>query len=143
MSEKIRLLNKQKFDVGIVLPGGNENQRGVNIKAGSFFPVTADELDYIASVSTLIQRGILTVEEKNAAMMENIGIDMKNDPNFITDEEIHKRLSGSAKKIGEWLDTITEDYILDRVYDEAVKMDLGLNKLKVLQEKMPKREFLE
>lgn len=140
MAEKIKLMNKQKCDIGITLP---DNPRGVNIKAGSFHFVTEDELDYIASVCTLLQRGLLTVEEKNAELMENIGIDIKNDEHFITDEEIHKRLTGSAKKIAEWLATVDEEYILDRIYTEAMSMDLSMNKIKVLQEKMPKREFLD
>lgn len=140
MADKIKLVNNKKFDVGIILP---DNPRGINIKAGSFYYVTQDDIDYLASISTIFQSGILTVEDKDAEVLEQIGIDIKNDENFITDEEIHKKLSMSAKKIGEWLATVTEDHILDRIYEEAMKMDLPLNKVKVLQEKMPNREFLE
>jgi cell division protein FtsL len=60
----------------------------------------------------------------------------------MTDEEIKKKLSGSAKKMEEWLNGIEEDYTLDRIYDVAKDMDLNLNKVKVLQEKMPAKDFL-
>ena len=47
------------------------------------------------------------------------------------------------KKIGEWLDTITEPFVLDRVYDVAMSMDnLTAPKLKVLKAKMPERDFI-
>lgn len=141
MTDKIVLRNPQKFDVGIVT--SPERPMGVNIRPGSFALVTQDELSYLASTSTLLVKGILRVDDKQAEAMQEIGIDQANDPNFITDEEIKKKLGGSAKKIREWLNTIEEGHILDHIYDAAMEMNLSLDKLKVLQEKMPNKTFLE
>lgn len=140
MAEKIKLMNPQKFDVGIIT---QENKIGVNIKAGSFTLVTPDDIAYLASISDVFRRGILKVEEKNIEVMQEAGIDQQNDPNFITDEEIQKKLSGTVKKMKEWLATIEEGYILDRIYDVAMNMNLSLDKVKALNEKMPDRKFLE
>ena len=115
----------------------------MNIKAGSFTLVTPDDIAYLASISDVFRRGILKVEEKNIEVMQEAGIDQQNDPNFITDEEIQKKLSGTVKKMKEWLATIEEGYILDRIYDVAMNMNLSLDKVKALNEKMPDRKFLE
>lgn len=141
MTDKIVLRNPQKFDVGIVT--SPERPLGVNIRPGSFALVTQDELAYLASTSTLLSKGILRVDEKQAEAMQEIGIDQASDPNFITDEEIKKKLGGTAKKVREWLNTIEEGYILDRIYDAAMGMNLSQDKLKALQEKMPDKAFLE
>lgn len=140
MAEKIKLMNPQKFDVGIITL---ENKIGVNIKAGSFTLVTPDDIAYLASISDVFRRGILKVEEKNIEVMQEAGIDQQNDPNFITDEEIQKKLSGTVKKMKEWLATIEEGYILDRIYDVAMNMNLSLDKVKALNEKMPEKKFLD
>lgn len=76
-------------------------------------------------------------------LMQEIGIEVENDPNFIDDEEIRKKLAMSAKKIEEWLATVKEEYIRDRIYDVAVEMNLTMNKIKVLQAAMPKKSFME
>ena len=73
----------------------------------------------------------------------SIGIDPEHNPHFSDDEDIRKHLASTPKKIGEWLDTITEPFVLDRVYDVAMSMDnLTAPKLKVLKAKMPERDFI-
>ncbi len=139
MEDKIILRNPQKFDVGIVTMA---KPMGVNIKAGSFCLVNQDELNYIASICTLLQDGILTVDKEHVEAMKEIGIDPENDPHFITEEEIRKKLSGTTKKVREWLATVEKGHILDRIYDVAVNMNLSADKLKVLMEKMPDKDFL-
>lgn len=141
MADKIRVINPQKFDVGVVT---QDKPIGMNIKAGGFIMLTQDDIDYIMSISTLFQRGFLRIEETKAAeIMEGVGIDMNTDPNFIDDEDIRKKLSGTTKNVEKWLDDIHEEYILDRIYDIAKDMNLNMNKIKVLQAKMPSKNFLE
>jgi histone acetyltransferase (RNA polymerase elongator complex component) len=86
---------------------------------------------------------MLRVEKEKETLMQEIGIEVETDPNFIDDEEIRKKLAMSAKKIEEWLATVNEDYIRDRIYDVAVEMNLTMNKIKVLQAAMPKKSFME
>lgn len=141
MADKIRVINPQKFDVGVVT---QDKPIGMNIKAGGFIMLTQDDIDYIMSISTLFQRGFLRIEETKAAeIMESIGIDVNTDPNFIDDEDIRKKLNGTAKNIEKWLNDIHEEYILDRVFDVAKDMNLNMSKIKVLQTKMPNKNFLD
>ena len=141
MSEKIKVLNPQKFDVGVVTP---DNKLGINIKAGTFAYMTEDDIGYINSTSRIFQRGLLRVENpvKEAEVMENIGIDVENEPNFVTDDDIRKAFGLSAKKLEEWLAGITEEYLLDRVFEIARAENLPSNKLKVLQAVSPERDIL-
>ena len=67
---------------------------------------------------------------------------MKNNPHYADEEDIRKHLSGSAKALGEWLDQVTEDFVLDKIYDVAVGMNLPMSKVKVLSAKMPDRDFI-
>ena len=140
MEDKIMLRNPQKFDVGIVTL---EKPLGVNIKSGSFALVSESELNYLASISDLLQKGILQVDDKHKEQMLELGINPDEDVNFVSDEEIKKKLGGTGKKLREWLATIEEGHTLDRVYDVAVGMNLNMDKIKILREKMPDKEFLD
>ena len=141
MADKIRVINPQKFDVGVVT---QDKPIGMNIKAGGFIMLTQDDIDYIMSISTLFQRGFLRIEEQKASeIMEAVGIDVNTDPNFIDDEDIKKKLNGTAKSIEKWLQDVHEDFILDRIFDVAKDMNLNMSKIKVLQAKMPDKNFLD
>lgn len=140
-SEKnVRLYNPQKFDVGVKLL---DNERGMNVRAGSFIQISENDVAYINSISTLLRRGILRVEKEKEILLKEVGIDAETDPCFITDDEIRKKLGMSAKKIEEWISTVDEPFILDRVYDAAVDMNLTMSKIKVLQAAMPNKSFIE
>ena len=78
----------------------------------------------------------------NLDALQEVGIDQANDPNFISDEEISKKLSGTNKKLKEWLSNVNEGYILDRIYDVAMGMNLSVDKIKTLKEKMPNKDFI-
>lgn len=141
MADKIRVINPQKFDVGVIT---QDKPIGMNIKAGGFIMLTQDDIDYIMSISTLFQRGFLRIEETKAAeIMESVGIDVNTDPNFIDDEDIRKKLNGTTKTIEKWMNDIHEEYILDRIFDVAKDMNLNMSKIKVLQAKMPSKNFLD
>lgn len=140
MEDKIMLRNPQKFDVGIVTL---EKPLGVNIKSGSFALVSESELNYLASISDLLQKGILQVDDKHKEQMLELGINPDEDVNFISNEEIKKKLSGTGKKLREWLATIDEGHTLDRIYDVAAEMNLNIDKIKILKEKMPDKDFLD
>ena len=140
MEDKIILRNPQKFDVGIVTL---EKPQGVSVKAGSFVVVNQNELNYLASICTLLQDGILMVDEDHAdGFMQQLGVDPATDTHFMKDEDIRKKLGGTVKKMKEWLETVEAGHVLDRIYDIAVTMNLSADKLKVLAEKMPDKEFI-
>lgn len=138
MTEKIKVYNRQKFNIGVKLLDKND---GINIAPGSFAQMTADDIEYIMSRSNLFQKGYLR-EQEGSTVVADTGIDTVNDPNFLDDEMLRKKLTQSPKKLGEWLDTIDSEHTMDRIYDVAMSMDLPMTKLKVLNEKMPDRNIL-
>lgn len=138
MSEKIKVYNVQKFNIGIRTP---EKPDGMNIAPGSFAFLTQDDIEFVMSQSRLFQLGYLR-EQEGSTVVADSGIDTVNDANFLDDEAIRKKLSQSAKKVKEWLDTVTAEHTLDRIFDVAMAMDLQLAKLKILNEKMPERNIL-
>lgn len=147
MDKNIKLVNPQKFDIGVKT---FDKPNGVNIQNGSFILVSQEQVYYISSISDLIQRGVLRIENTFGAkqdvasqLSEEIGV-RKEDPNFADDDDIRKKLSMSAKKIEEWLSGITQEYLLDRIYDIAMQMDdkMTAPKLKVLSAKMPDKDFI-
>lgn len=137
--KKIKVYNRQKFNVGIKTPSKPD---GVNIAPGSFTYMSEDDIEYVMSVSTIFQKGYLRVEEQKTEILADMGIDVVNDPNFFDDDMIRKKLALSAKKLGEWLDTVDAEHTRDRIYDIAMNMDLSMSKLKILNEKMPERNIL-
>lgn len=139
-TKNIRLYNPQKFDVGVKLL---DNDRGVNVRAGGFIQISEDDIAYINSISSVLRRGMLRIEKEKEILMQEVGIDTDSDPNFITDEEIQKKLGMSAKKIDEWLATVEEEYIKERIFNIAIGMNLTMSKVKVLQAAMPNRTFIE
>lgn len=138
--ERIRLYNVKRANVGIVTP---DKPYGQNIAPGAFAIVNRDELDYLMATCDLLQLGILRVQgESKADVEERLNIDSENDANFMSDEDIKKKLSGNANQLKKWLNAkdIAPD-VLDRVGEIAKDMNLSLNKIQVLQEKLPNFEF--
>lgn len=142
MSERIRLRNPHKFNVGIITP---DKPHGLNIAPGAFTIVTQDDVDYLMGTSSLLQKGVLIVEgEKQAEVFETLGVSKENNANFMSDEDIKKKLSGNANQLRKWLESAeAEPYVLDRIADIAKDMNLSMNKLQVLQNKIPGADFLK
>lgn len=134
-AKNIRLWNKQKFDIGVVL---SDNPAGINIGHGKFQMVSEDDLYFISATCDVLQRGLLEVEENKAQVLEDAGVISV----AVKDDDIKKYLNGTAKKLGEWMADIADPIVLDKIYDVAMGMDLTAAKLKILREKMPDREFI-
>ena len=142
MSEKMRLNNPHDFAAGIITP---DKPYGVNILPHAFTMVTQDELDYLMATSTLLQDGVLQLaSEKQKELAGNMGIEMENNANFMSDEDIKKKLSGNANQLRKWLasDDI-KPYVIDKIAQIAKGMNLSMNKIQVLQEKLPNYEWFE
>ena len=140
--ERMRLRNPQKFNVGIVTL---DNPVGMNIAPGAFTVVSQDDIDFIMGTSTLLQKGILRVEgEKEEEVMESLGVITEDNANFMSDEDIKKKLSGNANQLRKWLDTTeAEPYVLNRIAEIASGMNLSMNKIQVLKDKIPEFEFIK
>jgi len=141
MSEKIRLRNPKQFDVGIITI---DKPYGLNIAPGAFTIVSKDDIDYLMATSTLLQRGILRVEgEQKEEVLEQMGVKEEDNANFMSDEDIKKKLSGNANQLRKWLDGDIEPFVLAKIAEIADGMNLSANKLQVLRAKIPNHDFLK
>lgn len=142
MSDKMRLNNPNDFAVGIITP---EKQYGVNIQPHAFTMVTQDEVDYLMATSTLLRDGVLRLAgEKQKELADTLGVDMNDNANFMSDEDIKKKLSGNANQLRKWLDSDEiKPYVLDKIATIAKTMNLSMSKIQVLQEKMPDYDFFD
>lgn len=141
MNEKIRLRNPQKFNVGIIT---NDKPYGLNIAPGSFTIVSKDDVDFLMATSTLLQKGILRIEgDQKEEVLEQMGVKEEDNANFMSDEDIKKKLSGNANQLRKWLDGDIEPYVFEKIAEIADGMNLNANKLQVLKEKIPNHDFLK
>lgn len=142
MNEKIRLRNPHKFNVGIIT---NDKPYGLNIAPGSFTIVSKDDVDFLMATSTLLQKGILRIEgDQKEEVLEQMGVKEEDNANFMSDEDIKKKLSMNANQLKKWLgnDDI-EPYVLKKIAEIAETMNLSANKLQVLKDRIPGHEFLK
>ena len=140
MNDKIKVYNPTQHDVGVFLI--DTPLVGRNIRPGAFIFMSRADIESLIATTTLFQNGHLRVEEESNEVLTDYGIDAKDNPNIITDDEIKKKLSMSAKKITEWLNTIDAEHVLDHICEVGMSMDLPKTKLEALQAKMPNREFI-
>lgn len=142
MEERIRLYNPHKFNVGIITP---DKEHGVNIAPGAFTIVNQDELDYLIATTSLLRDGVLRVTEENKEHVEDmLGMKTEDNANFMSDEDIKKKLSGNVNQIKKWLNSgDIQPYVLEKIADIAKGMNLSMNKIQVLKEKIPKYDFLK
>ena len=141
MNEKIRLRNPQKFNVGIITV---DKPYGLNIAPGAFTIVSKDDVDFLMATSTLLQKGILRIEgDKKEEVLEQMGVKEEDNANFMSDEDIKKKLSGNVTQLRKWLDGDIEPYVMEKIAEIADGMNLNANKLQVLKEKIPNHDFLK
>lgn len=141
MEDRVKVINNQKYDIGIVTVG---KPQGINIRPGSFAVLTREDVEYLCSVCTLFQSGELRIsdDELEKEVLESVGISKEENANFADEEDIRKHLSATNKKVEEWLDGVTEEHMLDRIFDIAQDMNLSMSKVKLLKAKMPNKNFL-
>jgi len=138
----MRVNNPNNYPVGIIT---NDKPYGINIAPKAFTMCTQDEIDYLMATSTLFQDGVLRLsEDKQKDLAEVMGVNMEDNANFMSDEDIRKKLSGNANQLRKWLDSDEiKPYVLDKIATIAKTMNLSLNKIQVLQDKLPEYDFLE
>ena len=127
---KVKVLNKNKFDVGIKLINPIREQ---NIKGGSFTIIDEEDVYYLNSICGLFKDGSLVVEDK--PVLETMGLNEEN-PNVVSDEEILEILSGNFLKMKKRLSEINQPYVISNIYNVALKnaSNLSGGKLKHLSE---------
>lgn len=140
-----RVYNRCKHDIGVM----KQNGIGVNIKAGGFQMLSANDIAFIesncASVKYFSQKMLVPVDDDgNDVPLRQVHIP-EYDEAFVhmNDVEITAALKGSLKKIEEWLNNIDDPAELHAIYKVAQELDLPASKLKLLSTKMPNKDWLD
>jgi hypothetical protein len=128
MAKLVKVINPNKFDVGVKLMDGI---RSINIRHGAFTMLDENEVYYINQVSGLFKRKMLVVEDED--VVQNMGF-APDEAKNLTDDEIATLLKGNHLKMKKELEKITEPHIKDRVYNIAKTLDLSASKLKIISD---------
>lgn len=139
MADRVRVRNTTKYDIGLVTMNGF----GYNIKAGLFMMMNRDDVEYnMALAPTLFEAPARLVVE-DVELSQIVGIE---DPKTATptDAELNKILKGSAAKLKDYLEeNKRNEHILERIAALAKQADLPASKIRVMQEALPQRDFVE
>lgn len=124
MSTKIKVHNKNPFNVGLQLMDG---LREINIPKNGFMMLDEDEIYFQHSRCQLFTKGILTVD--NAEINENLGLASK--PVALTNSDIETILKSPLAKFKKELLVVEEPHEKSKVFEVAKKMyaDLSGSKL--------------
>lgn len=140
-----RVYNRCKYDIGVV----TQQNIGINIKAGGFQMLSANDIAYIeancANVKFFSQKMLVPVDDDgNEVDLRKVHVPVDMDVvKHRSDDEIIAALKGSAKKMEEWLSSIEDPAELHAIYKVAGELDLPASKLKILNSKMPNKDWLD
>lgn len=136
--EKRRVYNERKYDIGLVMQNGVERV----VHPGSFVLLDQDEIEYAASIAPALFEGEKQLRLEDRSLSVKLGFVQSEHDETLSHEFIRKKLVARNPVIKAWLDSVTEPYLLDVIYDVAVTMDLPASKLLLLRERMPEKEFI-
>lgn len=144
-TEKIyRVYNRTKHDIGIRMSNGQE----INIRAGSFQPLKALDIQFIDSICVgpgfFVTKQLVAVDDEGKDVpFEKVGLyEDKTIQVHHNDSEITAALQKSPRQIEAWLSNIDDPAELDSIYVVAKKMNLPAGKIKILSNKIPNKDWL-
>ena len=136
--EKTRVYNPRKYDIGLLLQNGSERV----IHAGSFALLSRDDIEYLISIAPALFENEKQLRIEDRALAVQLGVIDSEQAEVLDAETIQKKLGLRVGQLKTWLDSVSEPYLLDAIYDMAMAMDLPASKLQLLQERMPDKEFI-
>ena len=137
-----RVYNECKYNIGVTLQTG----MSYNIRPKTFVLLNANDIAYIENAcrhDKFFAKGMLSIrdDEENKVDLRQFRI-VEEEEAYHSDTDIQDHLKQSAKKIEAWLETIEDKAELFAIWDVAKDMDLPASKLKVLNAKIPNREWI-
>ena len=143
--EYFRVYNRCKYDIGVT----RQDNQSINIRAGNFVMLTANDIAFIeglcANKRFFSQKMLVPVDDAgNEVPLEKFLI--YEDPDAVqhlNDGEIIAALKAPVKKVEEWLNKIDDPEELHAIYKVAMGLDLPASKLKILNAKIPNKDWLE
>ena len=134
MAERVRITNMAKHDIGLI------NQTGIeyNIKAGMFITLGKDDAEYMVALARrMFENGKLELGDKQLAA--DLGLTKQDQLNPNSEEAVRKALSGTAKALKKYVDSIEENSLIEVIYEVAHQMDLPASKMAVLKDAFPQK----
>ena len=139
MNERVRVRNTTKYDIGLVTMNG----LGYNIKPGLFVMMNRDDVEYNMALAPSLFREPAQLVVEDEELSQAAGIEDFKKAAY-TEADLEKVLKGSANKLKTFLEENQENrHVLEGIAQLAMKADLPASKIRVLQEAMPNRDFME
>lgn len=139
MADRVRVRNTTKYDIGLTTMNGF----GYNIKSGLFMMMNRDDVEYNMALAPMLFEAPARLVVEDVELSQIVGIE---DPKTATptDAELNKILKGSAAKLKDYLEeNKRNEHILERIAALAKQADLPASKIRVMQEALPQRDFVE
>ncbi len=143
--QRLRVYNKCHYDIGVTLT----NNTSVNIRPNSFQILTINDILYIESICNskkyFSSKMLVPVDdnEKELTLNDLGGFTDEYAEKHLNNEDIALMLKKSAKQIEAWLDGINDPEELHAIYEVAKESDLSASKLKILNAKIPSKDWLD
>jgi hypothetical protein len=137
MKESIKVLNNNKYNVGLLCQKWNKHRQ---IKPNSFMYLNEEEVRELDSDFGFFSSGELVIDD--VEINESLGYAAKN-ANSLTDVDIEEIFKLSATQIKEKLSGVTEMFALGKIHDIAKRSDLSVLRLKAVEEIIGKKIELE
>ena len=141
-----RVYNRCGYDIGVTLTNG---QKPI-IRAGSFLPLTVNDILYLESIARSKKKPfsskelVVVSDDGKDLTLEDLGgyTDSYSEKHY-GEGEIISNLKKSAKQIESWLEGIEDQIELHAILDKAKEMDLSTSKMKVILAKLPEANVFD
>lgn len=145
MSKKVKVINNIKSGLGIYLNPTPESFRLLP-KQGAFLNIAEEEIDYIHINQSVIQKGMLWIDDKNIRV--RLGLEKesgeKTNQNILRHEEIVELVSGNYKKLEKTLEEIDEPMIVTQFVEVARELKIDSKaKIDIIEKKSKMKIYSE
>lgn len=138
MENRVRITNTSQHDVGLLSQSGV----GYNIRPGTFITLSREDAEYMVAIAPKLfasaeHAGELRID--NEELAKDLNIAAPGDPTPADESVIRKALSGTANAVKKYVANIEDPYLIECIYQTAMKMDLPQSKMNVLKEAFPNK----
>lgn len=139
MADRVRVRNTTPYDIGVM----TQNGLGYNIKAKLFLMLNREDVEYIMAIAPKLFSHPAQLVVEDEELTQAAGIETVKEAAY-DDATIEKILKGSASKLKTFVEENKKNlHVLEMLCLASAEMDLPVSKVKVLQEVMPQRDFMD
>lgn len=138
MADRVRVRNATKYDIGLTTMNGF----GYNIKPGLFIMMNREDVEYNMALAPRLFEAPARLVIEDVELSQIVGIENPKEATP-SDADLAKVLKGSASKLKDYVVANKQnEHILERLAGLAKEADLPASKIKVMQEALPQRDFI-